>query len=283
MTNLNKKHKPVSTILLICISIFAIAGGYFFGNSVKTKLFPSNNYASVDVSTLRDDISTISYKNSSPENFDGAIVFQIAEDIQRNSTDYEILGNGTIQTSLGVSQSSATVDRRKGDDLYLAFTTYSSIVKVSRQCNYNLGGNIKMYEGTPKDSSTSNVDWSDRYSEYTWDEYFDTFGKYANNNCCYIVSTKTYKSCSPVEKDGTLYKCTIELDPRIACVSYAKQIGANMGIDPNTVKFNKVEFTFWIDGNWHFIKQKKFESYTVQYMGINLTLDATIETTFDIK
>ena len=278
-----KKIRPVSVILLICIATLAITCGYLCGNFITTQKFKSYNYENIDPISLRDDISNITYHNNSPENYNGAIVFQIAEEIQKNSTDYEIIGNGTIQTSLGVSQTSATVDRRKGDDLYLAFTTYSSVIKTSRQCNYKLGGNIKMYEGTPKDSSTTNVNWSNKFTEYTWDEYYETFGKYANNNCCYIVSSKTYFNCSAVEKDQELYKCTIELNPRFACISYAKQIGANMGIDPNTIIFNKVEFTFWVDKDWHFVKIEKFESYTVQYMGINLTLNATIKTDFDIK
>lgn len=283
MTTFQKKKRPFSILLLICTITFATLGGYLCGNLITARNFHINNYANIDPITLRDNISDISYYGKSPENYNGAIVFQIAEEIQRNSTDYEILGNGTIDTSLGVSQSSATVDRRKGEDLYLAFTTYSSIIKTSRQCNYTLGGNIRMYEGTPKDSTTTNVEWSNTFTEYTWDEYYATFGKYANNNCCYIVSTKTYKSCSIIEKDNNLYKCTIELNPNLACISYAKQIGANMGVDPNTIIFNKVEFTFWIDKDWHFTKIEKFESYTVQYMGINLTLNATINTKFDIK
>jgi len=283
MTKIKKKKKIVTIITLICISAVAILCGYLCGSMIKTKYFAASNFSNVDIATLRDNIDSISYADKSPEEFNGAIVFQIAEKIQRESTHYEIIGNGTIDTSLGVTQTSATVDKRDGDDLYLAFTTYSSIVKVSRQCNYQLGGNIRMYEGTPNDSTTTNVNWSQKYDEFTWEGYYETFGKYANNNCCYIVSTKTTTTCSNVEKDGNLYKCSIELNPSLACISYAKQIGANMGIDPQTVRFNKIAFTFWIDENWHFIKQEKFESYTVQYMGVNLTLNATIETNFDIK
>lgn len=277
------KRKIFSLVAVICVSAIAVLSGYFVGNLIVSKNFQSNNYQNIDITTLRDNIDIISYKTTSPTDLDGAIVFQIAEKVQRESTDYEIIGNGEIQTSLGVKQSSATVDRRKGDDLYLAFTTYSSIVKVARQCNYQIGGDIRMYEGTPKDPSTTNVDWSDKFDEFTWEGYYDTFGKYANNNCCYIVSTKTYLSCSTVEKDGDLYKCSLELDPRLSCVSYAKQIGANLGIDPNTVLFNKILLTFWVDKDYKFVKQEKFESYTVQYLGVKLTLDATIETNFSIN
>lgn len=283
MTKFLNKRKIFSFVALVCISAIAIFSGYFLGNLIVSKNFPMNNYQNIDVTTLRDNINSISYSTTSPTDLDGAIVFQIAEKVQRESRNYEIIGIGEIQTSLGVKQSSHSVDRRNGDDLYLAFTTYSSVVKVSKQCNYNIGGDIRMYEGTPKDTTTTNVDWSDKYDEFTWEEYYQTFGKYANNNCCYIVSTKTYLDCSKVEKDGDLYKCTIELDPTLASISYSKQIGVNMGIDSNTVKFNKISLTYWIDKDYKFIKQEKFESYTVQYFGVKLTLDATIETNFNIN
>lgn len=280
--NINKR-KIFSLMAVILLSAIAILSGYFIGNLIVTNNFQTNNYDNIDIATLRDNIDTISLETTSPTDLDGAIVFQIAEKVQRESTNYEIIGNGEIQTSLGVKQSSATIDRRNGDDLYLAFTTYSSIVKVSRQCNYHIGGDIRMYEGTPKDSTTANVDWSDKYSEFTWEGYYDTFGKYANNNCCYIVSTKTYLECSKVEKDGDLYKCSLELNPKLSCVAYAKQIGANLGIDSNTVVFNKISLTFWIDKDFKFVKQQKFESYTVRYLGVKVTLDATIETNFAIN
>ena len=283
MEKLTKKYNILSKLLAVVVCIAAIGLGYFAGNLICNNHLSVNNYASLSPNELADDISNINYKTTTPNNYPSAICFQVAEKLLQESTHYEVRGNGLIETSLGVTQTSATVDSRNGDDLYLAFTTYSSIVKASKQCHYNIGGNLKMYDGTPIDETTENVNWSDKYQEYTWEEYFETFGKYANKNCSYIVSTKTISKDSGIQKDGNLYKSTLELDTNLATISYVKQIGNNMGVNPASIVFNKLILTFYLDENWNFVKQEKFESYTIPYAGINLTLEATITTNFKIS
>ena len=279
----NKKNKILSIMTSIFLCVIAIAGGYVCGNLIASKRYPVSTYANIDPANLRDDIESIDLSGKTPADFNGAVLFQIAEKVQEESRNYEIIGIGTIQTSLGIQQSSYTLDKRTGDDLYFKFVTYSSLVKVAKQSSYQLGGNVIINDGNPKDAEAKNVNWTNTYNEYTWEGYKEEFGKYANHNCSYIVSTKTATSCSEVEKDGDLYKCSIELDTTLGCVVFAIQIGANMGVDPETVTFNKVAFTFWVDENFRFVKQEKFESYTVPYMGVNVTLDGNINLTYAIK
>lgn len=283
MDNLSKKIKPITTLVQIAIIVVAIISGYVFGSVYSTKKFSNNVLSSQEIELLRNDISNISITNKAPSDFNGAIAFQLAERVLIESTNYEVVGIGTMDTSLGVKQSSATIDRRNGNDLYFAFTTYSSVVKTSRQASYHLGENVKMYHGTPNDETTTNVNWSNKFEEYSWEDYYKTFGKYANVNCSYIVSTETAISVSEFEIENDLYKCTIELDPQKGSSAYIKQIGANMGVDPATVKFHKILFTFYLTQDFKFVKIVKFESYTVPYFGINLTLDSKIDTLFTIN
>lgn len=271
----------LSTLPLIAVIISSLLLGAIAGNFISSKAFSNTILTSSDIESLRDNISSAELSKS-PIAVSGATAFQLAEKVQRESTNYEIIGDGTIDTSLGVSQSSRTIDRRNGNELYIAFTTFSTFVKESRQSSFVIGGDINLQHGTPTDASTTNVNWSNTSDHYTWQSYYDTFGKYANINCSYIVSSKTVISDSGMIKDGNLYRCTLELNPILGSSAYIKQIGANMGVDPATIKFHKILFTFWIDENYKFVKQEKFESYTVPYLGINLTLNATVNVSYSI-
>lgn len=278
---MNKTNsKILKSLPILILFIIAIIGGYFVGNLVIAKNFVAESINNENIESLRDDISLISIANKTPDQFDGAIAFQIAEKVLRESTVYEVLGDGIIETSLGVTQTSKTIDRRNGDELYIGFTTYSSFVKTSRQSHFKIGGDINLQYGSPSDPSVENASWSKKYDHYTWESYYETFGKHANVNCSYIVSTKTVTSDSGFTKDGDYYSCTLELDPILGSRAYVKQVGANTGIAPANIIVHKIQFTFWLDENFRYIKQEKFESYTVPYYGINMTLDASVNVSY---
>ena len=280
-----KKNMKLNIKTTLCISfslIIALLAGLFAGNWINNTLFPKNAYLNINGDDLRDNLTAISTNGKTPDKFSGALAFQIAEENLMNSTKYKVVGQGTIETSAGVSQTSYTEDIRDGDSLYIGFTTYSSIIKASKQAHYNLNGDIEMYSGTPTDSGLENVKWGDA-TTYTWEGYKDAFGKYANRNCCYVVSTKTVIEDSGFSKDNGLYKCYLELDPVLGGSNYIKQVGTNMGVDYKQVVFNRIYLTFWLSENFQFVKIEKFESFTVPYAGIELTLNSTITTNFDIS
>jgi len=280
-----KKHSNKNKIkAIICITLSAILAcvcGFFAGQLITDKAFPIDNYLNINGDDLRDDLSALSVEGKTPDDFSGAIAFQLAEEVLLSSTNYMVVGVGTIETSLGVSQTSYTEDWRNGDDVYIGFTTYSSFVKASKQANFKIGGDVLMLNGTPNDSTLSNVDWGDGVN-YTWEGYKEAFGKYPNRNCCYVVSSSTVVSDSGFTKEDGLYKCSLVLNPTLGGSNYAKQVGTNMGVDYKKVTFNEIRFTFWLDEDFKFVKQQKYESYTVPYAGIELTMFATIETNFDI-
>ena len=281
-----KKTRTKSRInLILCISfslILALLAGFFAGNLINNKFFPKNIFLNINGDELRDNLNSISIEGKTPDKFSGAIAFQIAEENLLKSTKYKVVGEGTIDTSAGVSQTSYTEDIRDGDSFYIGFTTYSSIIKGSKQAHYNLNGDIKMYNGTPSDSGLKNVKWGDS-TTYTWEGYKEAFGKYANRNCCYVVSTKTVTEDSGFKIEDGLYKCYLELDPILGGSNYIKQVGTNMGVDYKQVVFNRIYLTFWLDKNFQFVKIEKYESFTVPYAGIELTCNSNITTKFNIS
>jgi len=283
MARKTNKTRVLHSLLTILITGLSIFGGYFVGNMINGKYFTIDKYKNLNAEELRDDISNIKYENKKPDDFNSAIAFQIAEQVMFNSNSYDMNGYSTINTSAGISSVSITKDTKRGNTHYIGFMTYSSFIKTARQATFEVGGDIDLYEGTPVDETLENTNWSDKHQHFTWDEYYDYFGKHANRNAVYIVSTKTVIQDSGVIKDGDLYKFSLELDPVLSTVGYSKQIANNVGLNPSSIIFNKITITFWLDKNFKFVKQEKFESYTVPYGGISVTLELTNKGTFEIQ
>lgn len=279
---LNKKYvlHSLLTIIVVGLSIFS---GYFIGNIINGKYFIIDKYKNLNAEQLRDDISNIKYENKTPADFDSAIAFQIAEQVMFNSSSYDMHGYSTINTSAGITSVSITQDKKRGNTHYIGFMTYSSFVKTARQATFEVGGDIDLYEGTPTDETLEHTNWSDKCQHFTWESYYDYFGKHANRNAVYIVSTKTVIEDSGAIQEGDLYKFSLILDPVLSTVGYSKQIANNVGLSPSSIIFNKITITFWLDKNFKFVKQEKFESYTVPYGGISVTLELTNKGTFDIQ
>ena len=274
--------QTIKSILGISLSlILAIFAGFFAGNLISDSVFPKNVYANLNGDDLRDDVSKISTIGKKPSDFSSAIAFQIAEENLMKSTKYTIIGEGTIETSAGVSQTSYSEDIRDGDSLYYGLTTFSSIIKASKEAHYTIGGDIVVYNGTPKDPGLDNVEWTDS-TTYTWEGYKEAYGRYVNRNCNYVVSTKTVVEDTGFSLDNGIYKCYVELDPVLGGSNYIRQVGTNMGVNYKQVVFNRIYLTFWLDENFNFVKIEKFESFTVPYAGIELTLNTSITTNFDI-
>lgn len=279
----SKKHKTLHILLVFLISGIAVFSGYFVGHIILGKYFTINKYQNLNAEELRDDISKLNYKNKLPTDFESAICFQIAESVLMNSPSYEMNGYSDIQTSAGVSSKSITKDIKTGNEHYIAFATYSSLIKTARQARFTIGGNIKMYEGSSTDETIENCIWTDKYTEYTWEEYYEYFGKYANRNSTYLISTKTVLQDSGAIKDGALYKFSLELDPVLSTIGYVKQIANNAGLEASSITFNKISITFWLDEDFKLVRHEKFESYTVPYGGLSVTLEITNEGTYNIQ
>ena len=168
-----KKVRKKWLIGLVCTFVVAIGiySGYFVGKMVSDKYFLVDKYSGYTEEMLRDDLTAYAYESKNPDDFEAPLAFQIAEVVMSNSPSYEVRGSTITNTSVGVTQKSASIDKKEGEDYYVGFTTYGSVVKVAKQCNFKEGGEVKMQNGTPTDASVENVDWSNNFDEYGWEEY----------------------------------------------------------------------------------------------------------------
>ncbi len=276
---MNKK-KILSLVISFFIVAIAVVCGYMAGSFISEREFVVDIYANLTEDQILDDITKLNWQSKTPDQVTPAEAFQIAEYVLTIRNKYTIVGEGKMDTSLGVSQTSYTEDIKNGDDLYLAFVTYSSIIKIARQCNYNIGGEIVMYEGKPKGRTTADCAWTDKCETYSWEEYKEVFGKYANKNSSYLVgNNSTLSATFNGVKDG-LYGFTINLHPVYGTLCYAKQIGMNMGIDPSNVSFSTLSVSFYLTKDFEFVSQEKNEVYTLPYAGVNVTITANINVNY---
>lgn len=272
---MKKNKKYLSPILSVIIALIGVLGGYMIGSRIASTTFIVDKYANLDAEALKDDVSKINYAGKTPDQLTASQVFQIGCELQ-TVCDYKCIGTGTLETNLGVDQTTYTLDEKIGNTVHIAFVSASSYIKVAQQSTFEIGGNVNMQHGETSDGVYENVKWKDKYDEYTWDGYYEKFGKHANVNSCYIVSSKTVISESFDGKNGDLYSFTIELDPILGTVVYAKQIASNLGLEPSAINFTSIKFTFTVDDQFHIITQDKIEEYSVPMFGMTIQLVGTI-------
>ena len=267
-----KKRKLLVPIFSIIIALLGILSGYMIGSNISSKKFTVDKYANLNAEELVDDISRINYQGKTPDQLPASIVFQIGAKKQLESDYYKCIGSGTIENNLGVNQTTYTYDEKIDNTVHIAFITFSSFVRVAQQATFEIGGDINMQHGDTKDGLLENVVWKDKFDHYTWEGYHEKFGKYANVNSSYIVSTKTTTYEHFDGKNGNLYTFSLKLDPILGTVTYAKQIASNLGAQPSAEKFSEISITFTVDENFTLISQDKVEAYSMPIFGMNVSL-----------
>ena len=278
---MKKKIKWWTYLLTGVFVAIGCLAGYMVGSKIADTYFVVDVYANIDIDSLTDDLTTLGWENKTPDKLTPAEVFQVAEYVLMNSDKYSVAGVGDLSTSIGVSQTTYTLDEKNGDDLMLMLVTYSKYVKIAKKCNYQIGSNLLLYDGTPTDSTFENVNWTDKHDDFTWEGYKETFGKYANKGCSYYVCNKTVIAGRLEKVEGDYYTFVIELDPILATSGYAKQIGINMSINPSSITFENLTTTFTVDKNYRFINQVKYEKYTLPFMGVQVGIEGNIVTKFN--
>lgn len=271
-----KTRKILAPILSVVVCALGILAGYMIGSRINTTYFVSNKYANLSADELRDDITKLNYESKTPDQLTPAEVFQVCAYNLEHSEYYCAIGTGTLSTSLGVDQSMYTYDEKDGNTVNLRLLSSSSYMTVVRRATFEIGGDIRMQHGKAKDTNIDNVEWIDKYDEFTWEGYKDEFGKYANINSSLLVTNKTVLSQTFDGKEGNLYTFSVELDPTLGTVIYAKQIAANLGIEPSAVNFTRILITFTVDDQFRIHTQYKTEEYTVPMFGMTIGLVGTI-------
>lgn len=265
---------------LCIIAILSILLGYFTGTLINGKFFTADKYGGITKEELVEDISSISYEGKTPDQLSATDAFIVALYKLHNQENYTRNSLGELQTSVGVKQFIHSKSGKVGDLHYQEVSAYSSMIKKAGKFTYEIGGNIHYQEGSPTGNSLNSVTWSEKFKDYTYDEYSNLLGRNPDYESTYIVSSKTAISSSECKKSDGLYTYTITLDPTLSTMSYIKEISFVSNIDGNTVDFTSVTMEFTLDHNFTLISQKNCETYTLKYSGIPVTINSVYNITF---
>lgn len=256
--------KCILTVIIIAIAILL---GYLTGSSISNKYFCVNKYANLTRENFSDDISNIDYTGKSPENFTPIEVYLIS---LKNSTSKNYVKHlsGEILISIGITQYVDAVSTKTGDQYSFTNISSSSLYSLAERCTYTPGGDIRIQKGKLSGSNISAVQWTDKYEEYSYQEFSDILGREPINQCQYIVSTKTATEASLVNKENGKYTYEIVLDPFYATFCYVNEIAHNSGVDKSTITFKALSLKFTIDESFNIIEQYSTEVYDLVYSGI---------------
>lgn len=263
-----RKHKNAFSALLavFLICLFAVPFGLYLADGYVDKYFTAEPPATEE---LVDDVSEIVYDGKAPSKLSAVDTFLVASKILDESNYYKITTKGTIDAQ--ITSQSVNGSFVKDGNTYTNESYSDGMVKVATKSVYVDGGDVQMYEGKESPDKTSYA-WNNKNS-VSVDYYKSYYGKIATSNWSYIVSSKTVlESSSCVEEDG-LFTYTISLDPQTSTILYKNQIRTNSGLKNDPV-FKSIIITFTVDENYAFKSIKIAETYTMNYVGVNITVSS---------
>ena len=272
-----KQIKRFSKCLLIFILVsIAVFLGYVTGTTINNKYFCINKYANLSREKYSDDITQIDYVGKSPESFTPTQVYLISLK-QSTSKDYVKNLTGEVQISIGVSQYIKATSTKKGDTYSFTNISSSSLYDLAERCTYTPNGEMRIQKGKLSGPNKSEITWTDKYTEYSYDEFTKELGREPINQCQYIVSSKTVTDSSLIKKEHGKYTYEIILDPFYSTFCYVNEISHNSGADKSTISFKYVKLIFTIDETFNLLTQSSTEIYDLEYSGIPVEITTTFE------
>lgn len=285
-----KEKKPFqftkkSIIALMFVSIAGImtgifVGGFFIGG-------PKVDYSAYSEAELRDkNVATLSQKAEGklPTAFKSFEVFEIAEHrVFTHGTVY-VLGTGKVDTI--ANQDVKSVKAYENGKYYKE--SISKGIKSVGERDYFEDGqtNIEYYSASGITGELT-ANWSAKKTR-TVEEFSEENGVPITSFVPYIVSEKTLalefvdKGVKEItlENGQKAYEFVIELDPILSVLNYVKQMKYISQL-PNYPVFKSIKLTCVVDASFRFLTIDTYETYTVNYMGVNAGCVGTLLETFE--
>lgn len=276
-----KAKKLLKKLPIVATCVLAIACGVFVGNIINSKYFKSNNLNSINAQDLIDDVSLINYKGKTPDELSATEVYVVAYHILENKNSYNFVSHGNIKTSVGVNQTTYTHRSKNGNDYYYEFATYSSMIKKASRFSFVKGGDINMELGEPTDESLKTINYSGKFENHTYEEYYKLIGREATATSNYLVSKKTVTEESSCQIENGNYTYTLTLNPLLASITSRQEIAYVSNVDENSINFLNIQITFTVDKEFNLISQTATDEYKMKYAGIGVTVNGYNSINFD--
>ena len=260
-----KKITKKSIILYSVIGVVGISLSAVAGVLIGRNLFKQDAYAGLDINNAEVDYNEVyvRFKTSNAssyfEDFSHVELANIALLKCNEVNNFYTITNGSVEAA-GVKQTIHGTTIRDGDNYFEESISSSSFVKSTNRFYQNDDG-VKWYKGKYVDLDSG--DYSNpKTTDYTIDEFDDTWGKSLKRACIYIVSNKScLNSEMKVNEDGN-YEISLDLDPTLSVLRYVKQMIMTGGLSEAPV-FHSVNLKFTVDKDVNLLTFKTYEVYDV--------------------
>lgn len=266
-----KKISKKSIIIYSSIGAPLIAGGIIAGILLGQSHFKVDAYGDLNANDVTEDYSQVyeAFKKAKPENyftaFDGVELANISLLELTEENDFYTLSTGSV-VAAGVKQSINSTYIKNGDKYFEESITESSFVKGANRF-YETESSINWHKGKYVSGTSGDYDGA-KLTEYSKEDFEETWGKQLSRECIYIVTSQTCLENSVTDNNDGTHTIELELDPTLSVLRYIKQMAMTGGLSQMPV-FHKVNLKFTVDDN---VKLLKFETYEVY--DVHMVIDA---------
>ena len=166
---------------------------------------------------------------------------------------------------------------KNGNDYFEESLSKSSMVAVAkRMYQTNIGGNVKVYDGSIPSSDVEKGIFTNTYSDMTSDEYKSYLGRTLDTMFIYAISEKTVLEQTTTKLDNGDYQLYVSLSPNTSTIDYQTQMKNISNLDQRPV-FDEVKLTYVVDQNFMLKSLSVNETYTAK-MTIQVSIKNDIDT-----
>ncbi len=263
-----KSKKKISKKNIILYSVIGVVGitlSAVGGVLLGRNLFKQDAYAGLDINNAEVDYNEVyarfktSNANSYFEDFSHVELANISLLKCSEVNNFYTITNGSVEAA-GVKQTIHGTTIRDGDNYFEESISSSSFVKSTNRFYQNDEG-VKWHKGKYVDLDGG--DYSNpKTTDYTIDEFDDTWGKSLKRACIYIVSNKSCLNSTMTKTEDGNYEISLDLDPTLSVLRYVKQMVMTGGLSEAPV-FHSVNLTFIVDKDVNLLTFKTYEVYDV--------------------
>ena len=177
-----------------------------------------------------------------------------------------------------VNQEIRNFQIRNGNNYFEESLSKSSMVSVAkRMYQTNVGGNVKVHEGTIANSNPESASFKEGYKEYNPQEYKNYLGRTLDTMFIYAISDKTVINQKTTVLDNGDIELYVDLSPTKSTVAYQVQMKNISNLDQRPV-FDYVHLTYVVTSDMMLKTLHVDERFSAKSMGFEPTIYNDIDT-----
>ncbi len=178
--------------------------------------------------------------------------------LNQNETYYSIC-KGKVETP-ALDQTIRAFAIKNQNSNFLENISRSTLVKVATR--FYSDNTIRIYKGKP--NSVDSAKWEAEYSEYSQENFKETWGKSLSKPFSYIISSKTCNVGNKVEEVEDNYVIKLKLDKETSVINYVKEMVQLSNLDADPVFVDDIELNITINSDLQIVSTYCKENYKVK-------------------